>query len=914
MINNNNNQVYPAQRVNNLSQSLANSIQLRTPNSNNFNNSISPRTPLNNNFQSDHQSLMSVDKSNQQYSNNNQNQQSSGYGIIVGNEKYNLNVQSEYEDDEAPMQQSQRTTNGFSQSLSNGILQNKRNNAQNRSVSRNEDQFVYGQSMKAGIEKQLNLMQSIDKNIEYANPFASSQSSTQKRLSPPTKQSNQQLNNSMQVQRQMPHNRNESMPRSLAQKLIQNQVGKSNQRDSSGIRDSTMMQNQLGKINPNQISQMSVEEIIAMAQQHKRTQSRDNLQHHNNSVDTVQYNNMNSTIIDHSEQSPQQIQTQRAQQNFNLQNQRLDQQQQPHPQQQQQLRQSMLMNPKNFANHLIKNSMNTHQGAGSYEKMIESKVFQFLNGFFANQNSGQQPRSQQNNGMLQNTQQLSQLFNGTQHTQNSNDSQNPQQQQLFNQSPIPHNNSTPPQQQSVSPIMNRSQYHSQFQNQDDLHEIKSTTFQLTKEMKMMRKVVEELSMSINEKDAEIIKLNMHLGDEKKRFQNLIRKQSQKSLMKDASSSSLIKRSADTSQIQNSHLVDHPDLKTQSSNNFQNTPQHQQYSGQRDVESQNNQIYEALQQIKEENQQLVHEVSQLKKYQKDLQLKHKEEVKKIEDSKHSEKQRLESHIQKLEKFNKELQLEIKKHQDEIEKALKIHRANEQLMQKNDELKQYLKKLNTDIDALHSDRERDQAKYQQLLKHAQMLSKNNNTNLREDGPCKSCLQTLHEKEDSVVQTEDLKRLINQQRLEIKELKEKSLTVSKNGENSSQDKDQLRQNQIMIQKIEQQFHQQLEQKQQELDLKDEIATDLQKTIDELKSQAQQYDEEIKALQDKLQKNNSSQNDLKMIEQLKLMVEKDALQILESQQREGFLNQEIRRMQQENQQLQEDLEVAKNPKKKKK
>ncbi len=30
----------------------------------------------------------------------------------------------------------------------------------------------------------------------------------------------------------------------------------------------------------------------------------------------------------------------------------------------------------------------------------------------------------------------------------------------------------------------------------------------------MRKLVEDLSMSVNEKDAEIIKLNMHLGDEK----------------------------------------------------------------------------------------------------------------------------------------------------------------------------------------------------------------------------------------------------------------------------------------------------------------------------------------------------------------------------------------------------------------
>ena len=94
--------------------------------------------------------------------------------------------------------------------------------------------------------------------------------------------------------------------------------------------------------------------------------------------------------------------------------------------------------------------------------------------------------------------------------------------------------------------MNRSS------NTEELHEIKNTTHQLSKEMKMMRKLVEELSMSVNEKDAEIIKLNMHLGDEKKRFHNLLRKQSQKSLIKDASSSSLIKRSADTSSVNNNN--------------------------------------------------------------------------------------------------------------------------------------------------------------------------------------------------------------------------------------------------------------------------------------------------------------------------------------------------------------------------
>ena len=39
----------------------------------------------------------------------------------------------------------------------------------------------------------------------------------------------------------------------------------------------------------------------------------------------------------------------------------------------------------------------------------------------------------------------------------------------------------------------------------------------------MKKYVEDMSMSLNEKDAEIIKLSMHLGDEKKKFQNLLRK-------------------------------------------------------------------------------------------------------------------------------------------------------------------------------------------------------------------------------------------------------------------------------------------------------------------------------------------------------------------------------------------------------
>jgi hypothetical protein len=52
---------------------------------------------------------------------------------------------------------------------------------------------------------------------------------------------------------------------------------------------------------------------------------------------------------------------------------------------------------------------------------------------------------------------------------------------------------------------------------EELLEIRSATNNLMKEMRSMRKFVEDLQMTLNEKDAEIIKLNMHLGDEKKKL-------------------------------------------------------------------------------------------------------------------------------------------------------------------------------------------------------------------------------------------------------------------------------------------------------------------------------------------------------------------------------------------------------------
>lgn len=100
----------------------------------------------------------------------------------------------------------------------------------------------------------------------------------------------------------------------------------------------------------------------------------------------------------------------------------------------------------------------------------------------------------------------------------------------------------------MSPVIHRSQ------QSEDITEIKNATYHLSMEMKHMKKLIEDMQMTLNEKDAEIIKLNMHLGDEKKKFHNLLRKQSQKSLMNNASSSSLVKKSLDNSQLNGFHEI------------------------------------------------------------------------------------------------------------------------------------------------------------------------------------------------------------------------------------------------------------------------------------------------------------------------------------------------------------------------
>mmetsp|Transcript_24678 Transcript_24678/g.30783 ORF Transcript_24678/g.30783 Transcript_24678/m.30783 type:complete len:118 (+) Transcript_24678:1139-1492(+) len=83
-----------------------------------------------------------------------------------------------------------------------------------------------------------------------------------------------------------------------------------------------------------------------------------------------------------------------------------------------------------------------------------------------------------------------------------------------------------------APINLQSQVDRQ-QQQYELDEIKVTTQGLTHELTSMRKLIEDLHISASEKDAEIIRLKMHLGDEKAKSRTT-RQGSQVSLHKNQS--------------------------------------------------------------------------------------------------------------------------------------------------------------------------------------------------------------------------------------------------------------------------------------------------------------------------------------------------------------------------------------------
>lgn len=305
-------------------------------------------------------------------------------------------------------------------------------------------------------------------------------------------------------------------------------------------------------------------------------------------------------------------------------------------------------------------------------------------------------------------------------------------------------------------------------------------------------------------------LNLHLGDEKKKVQNLVRVQSsQKTLNHNPSSSSIILKKGPESL---------PDQSTPLSGAIHNkaldeTPPRHPFQLEESI----------LQQLRDENSALTKENATLKKQAQ----RNGEELKRLEDAKAKEKSRYEAHIGKLENYIEELKRDIRKHQEEVEKAIKIHRANEQLLQKNEQLKTYSERLNQEIESLRAERAKDDGKYQQLLKHAQVLSKSPQTSQRDDGPCRNCLQTIDDKERVIVEMEELKRQLAQARREpsgaqeVQPATRKSSHTSvaselKKHHNPVEDLIIQKSNQLQIQQLEQSHRQQLATLQQELDSK--------------------------------------------------------------------------------------------------
>ena len=75
-------------------------------------------------------------------------------------------------------------------------------------------------------------------------------------------------------------------------------------------------------------------------------------------------------------------------------------------------------------------------------------------------------------------------------------------------------------------------------------------------------------------------------------------------------------------------------------------------------------------------------------------------------------RYEQHIQRLEAYISELKVEVKQRDEEIERAIKVHRANERMNKELTESKALVERLKEELKSMRADRERDNEKYQQL----------------------------------------------------------------------------------------------------------------------------------------------------------------------------------------------------------
>lgn len=81
------------------------------------------------------------------------------------------------------------------------------------------------------------------------------------------------------------------------------------------------------------------------------------------------------------------------------------------------------------------------------------------------------------------------------------------------------------------------------------------------------------------------------------------------------------------------------------------------------------------------------------------------MKHLEDQNAKEKQRFKQQIQGLESYNAKLIGDVRQRDEEIERAIKVHRANERLSKDLNEHKSLLERLREELKNLRAERERD-----------------------------------------------------------------------------------------------------------------------------------------------------------------------------------------------------------------
>ena len=205
-----------------------------------------------------------------------------------------------------------------------------------------------------------------------------------------------------------------------------------------------------------------------------------------------------------------------------------------------------------------------------------------------------------------------------------------------------------------------------------------TTDNLGSELREMRKQIQEMQMNGSEKDTEIIKLNMHLADEKKKTQDFIRSQKLQQT-KQSDYGSPVRDNDKTSQ----------DLRQQLSQVQDDNEQFKQENKQlkKKVEYQKKQTLQEVQSNKSLKKDIKELESRLMSTPQSQSLQELEQkyITKINSVKAQMK---ENETKLREEFSIEknkLKVEKEDMQTQVKKALKIHKENEKLLQRAEQHK-------------------------------------------------------------------------------------------------------------------------------------------------------------------------------------------------------------------------------------